>query len=160
MLIRRHHVAAMLALVAISIPAASRAQSTTSSTTTTTSSTTSTSLTCAVDATFESILCREDSLTGAILTSRDVKRENFRTLLERQTALLKKRTLKSQEKSLAGNRRAAKSWAKSADRVLITIQFRLRSPSGKRSLGATERAALLAMTTELRTSLATLRSTL
>lgn len=124
-------------------------------TTTATSSTTTTTLACATAATYDSIRCLEDQLTAMMVErAAGFRRARFQGLIANTIARLKAHTTKAQGKS----GRAARSWLKSAIRDVITLNARLHSLTGKRSVDRETAQMISAQANQIRSQLTALRS--
>jgi hypothetical protein len=147
----------------LALPALATAQTTTttSSTTTTTSSTTTTSTLpggCVVEASFTSLSCRSDALTMRLQGATDLGKT--KDTLMKQAAKFDALLADAEAQMAAGNRGKAKKRLKSADRVLTSMGFRLRSLNGRRQIADATRSELRATVAGLDADLTALRKTL
>jgi len=139
----------------VALPGLAAAQTTSTTTTTTT---TTLPGQCVVEASFSSLACRTDALAAQLAGATDLGRT--KDTLMSQAAKFNGRLLDAESQMAAGNARKASTRLKKAERVLISMGFRLRSLTGRRQIAAPTRAALQATVAGLDTDLKALRKTL
>lgn len=151
--------AALPALAGTQMTTTSTTVDATTSTTTVSSSTTTTTLAggCAVDATFDSMHCRLDTLRVRLAGADDLGRT--KPTLTKQADKLAGLLDQAEAAQTAGNAKLARNKLKKAGRVVIAMGFRVRSNSGRKNISDDTRAELTAIVSAFKADLKTLRGT-